>query len=49
MPAESPEHIYACWYPVGSPEYHERRAQLDAEPVSVIADDTAAPAFEDVS
>jgi peptide/nickel transport system ATP-binding protein len=23
--AESPEHIYACWYPVGSPEYHEAK------------------------
>jgi oligopeptide/dipeptide ABC transporter ATP-binding protein len=28
--AESPGHRYACWYPVGSPEYHERREQLDA-------------------
>jgi len=28
--AESPDHLYACWYPVGSPEYLdslERRAQ----------------------
>jgi peptide/nickel transport system ATP-binding protein len=25
MPAENPEHTYACWYPVGSPEYHEMR------------------------
>ncbi|MGD9703123.1 MAG: ABC transporter ATP-binding protein [Acidimicrobiia bacterium] len=23
--AESPEHTYACWYPVGSPEYHEMK------------------------
>ncbi len=22
--------MYACWYPVGSPEYRERRAELDA-------------------
>jgi oligopeptide/dipeptide ABC transporter ATP-binding protein len=22
-------HSYACWYPVGSPEYRERRAKLD--------------------
>ena len=20
--------MYACWYPVGSPEYRERRAEL---------------------
>jgi peptide/nickel transport system ATP-binding protein len=38
VPAESPEHTYACWYPVGSPEYLERRAELAvAEPVSVAA------------
>ena len=24
-PADTPDHLYACWYPVGSPEYHERR------------------------
>jgi len=29
-PAESPGHRYACWYPVGSPEYHETRERLDA-------------------
>ena len=23
-----PGHTYACWYPVGSPEYHARRAEL---------------------
>jgi oligopeptide/dipeptide ABC transporter ATP-binding protein len=28
--AESPNHHYACWYPVGSPEYVERKAQLRA-------------------
>ena len=49
VPAETPDHVYACWYPVGSPEYHERRRELDAEPVSVVADDVAVPAFEDVS
>jgi peptide/nickel transport system ATP-binding protein len=26
--AEQPDHVYACWYPVGSPEYHERKAEL---------------------
>jgi peptide/nickel transport system ATP-binding protein len=28
--AEEPGHTYACWYPVGSPEYHEKRAELGA-------------------
>ena len=28
--AESPGHRYACWYPVGSPEYRETRERLDA-------------------
>lgn len=27
---DDPSHTFACWYPVGSPEYHERKAQLDA-------------------
>lgn len=26
--AEHPEHVYACWYPVGSPHHVERTAQL---------------------
>ena len=30
MPATDPGHTFACWYPVGSPEYHERRAELGA-------------------
>ena len=25
---ENPEHVYACFYPVGSPEYHERKLEL---------------------
>jgi len=25
-----PEHLYACWYPVGSPEFRERDAALTA-------------------
>ncbi len=29
-PALVPEHVYACWYPVGSPEYQERDEQLAA-------------------
>ena len=30
---EDPRHTYACWYPVGSPEYHETKARRarDAE------------------
>jgi oligopeptide/dipeptide ABC transporter ATP-binding protein len=28
MPASSPDHVYACWYPVGSPEFEERDAQV---------------------
>ena len=27
--------MYACWYPVGSPEYRERRDHLDAESITV--------------
>lgn len=26
--AESPDHLYACFYPVGSPEYQERDVQI---------------------
>ena len=33
MTAEHPEHVYACWYPVGSPVHRERTAQLQAEKV----------------
>ena len=36
-PAESPDHVYACWYPVGSPEYLERREALHAAPAAVAA------------
>jgi peptide/nickel transport system ATP-binding protein len=34
-PAETPDHVFACWYPVGSPEYRERRTHLDAEAITV--------------
>jgi hypothetical protein len=34
--AESPGHRYACWYPVGSPEYHERRERLEAAATSEV-------------
>jgi len=27
--AEHPDHVYACWYPVGSPEFQERDAELE--------------------
>lgn len=34
--AEVPEHTFACWYPVGSPEYHEARERIAAgQPVDV--------------
>jgi peptide/nickel transport system ATP-binding protein len=52
IPAETPDHLYACWYPVGSPEYHERRRELDEAPVSVGAPagaTTDVQTFEDVS
>jgi peptide/nickel transport system ATP-binding protein len=39
-----PEHTYACWYPVGSPEHRERRAELDAATAA-----TSAATFQDVS
>ena len=25
-----PDHVYACWFPVGSPHHRERKAQIDA-------------------
>jgi peptide/nickel transport system ATP-binding protein len=25
-----PNHVFACWYPVGSPEFSDREAELDA-------------------
>ncbi len=28
---EDPQHTYACWYPVGSPEYHETKARRQRE------------------
>ena len=44
--AETPGHTYACWYPVGSPEYleiKERRAArgVDVDPIAVVAADEA--------
>jgi peptide/nickel transport system ATP-binding protein len=39
--AEDPNHLYACWYPVGSPEYHEAKRRL-AEPTDDLATATAA-------
>jgi peptide/nickel transport system ATP-binding protein len=33
--AESPDHVYACHYPVGSPEYHERRVELSKASTAV--------------
>jgi peptide/nickel transport system ATP-binding protein len=30
-PADSPDHVFACFYPVGSPEYLEREAEIQAK------------------
>lgn len=38
VPTSHPDHLYACWYPVGSPEFNEREAELVASgavPVSL--------------
>ncbi|HNJ98119.1 MAG TPA: ABC transporter ATP-binding protein [Ilumatobacteraceae bacterium] len=34
MTAEHPEHVYACWYPVGSPHHRTRSAELSESGVS---------------
>ncbi len=26
--AETPDHVYACWFPVGSPEFHQRDREI---------------------
>jgi peptide/nickel transport system ATP-binding protein len=33
--ADDPSHSYACWYPVGSPEYLDARSRIDAQKVGV--------------
>ena len=33
--AEDPDHLYACWYPVGSPEYHASKARIQETAVTV--------------
>jgi peptide/nickel transport system ATP-binding protein len=38
---DDPGHLYACWFPVGSPEYHEARERIAATRVTVGA--TASP------
>jgi peptide/nickel transport system ATP-binding protein len=30
VPTTNPEHVFACWYPVGSPEFRQRDAELEA-------------------
>jgi peptide/nickel transport system ATP-binding protein len=35
--AERPDHVYACWYPVGSPEFEERDAEILSENVRITA------------
>ncbi|NKB40706.1 MAG: ATP-binding cassette domain-containing protein [Ilumatobacter sp.] len=29
-PTADPNHVFACWYPVGSPEFTEREAEIEA-------------------
>jgi ABC-type antimicrobial peptide transport system ATPase subunit len=33
--AERPDHVYACWYPVGSPEFEERDAAILGHSVGI--------------
>jgi peptide/nickel transport system ATP-binding protein len=37
VPAGTPDHLFACWYPVGSPEYKERRKELGREELVSVA------------
>jgi peptide/nickel transport system ATP-binding protein len=37
VPTDAPEHLYACWYPVGSPEYHERRKALGRDELVTVS------------
>jgi peptide/nickel transport system ATP-binding protein len=37
VPAGSPDHLYACWYPVGSPEYRERRKELGRDELLTVS------------
>jgi peptide/nickel transport system ATP-binding protein len=32
---DDPTHLFACWYPVGSPEYHDAKQRIAATPVTV--------------
>ena len=36
--ATNPEHVFACHYPVGSPEYHEKKSEIANTRVEVRAD-----------
>jgi peptide/nickel transport system ATP-binding protein len=52
LPSTDPGHTFACWFPVGSPEYHERRAELgEAAPAAApsVVDELAARAAGDGS
>lgn len=35
--ADDPAHVYACWYPVGSPEFAERDAELEQDRAASVA------------
>jgi peptide/nickel transport system ATP-binding protein len=39
--AETSDHVYACWYPVGSPEFKERDAELDERALTVVSAEEA--------
>ncbi|MEO5724006.1 MAG: ABC transporter ATP-binding protein [Ilumatobacteraceae bacterium] len=39
---ESAEHLYRCWYPVGSPEYLETRVQIEDRRTTAAAEPVAA-------
>lgn len=32
---DNPDHLYACWYPVGSPEFAERDSEIQAQQVTI--------------
>jgi peptide/nickel transport system ATP-binding protein len=36
VPADTAGHLYACWYPVGSPEYRERRKDLGKDGIDLV-------------
>jgi hypothetical protein len=37
VPTDAADHLYACWYPVGSPEYRERRKELGRDELVTVS------------